>query len=151
MFPLSLLKLLKSFGRQICYSRFGHIDCSDDYHYSLYYKKLKYGSWMLPITCSYIINVIFEAWRHSYLQAITALKKGAYLLKYGRRGKPKFCPFRLSNVSILCTLQLNSVSVPAQPSDLYGVFYAFFAPSGWICIDMVLRERRETFKVEPCI
>lgn len=32
-------------------------------------------------------------------QAITALKKGAYLLKYGRRGKPKFCPFRLSNVS----------------------------------------------------
>ncbi|XP_034687870.1 PH, RCC1 and FYVE domains-containing protein 1 isoform X1 [Vitis riparia] len=30
-------------------------------------------------------------------QALTALKKGAYLLKYGRRGKPKFCPFRLSN------------------------------------------------------
>ncbi|KAK6159975.1 hypothetical protein DH2020_003356 [Rehmannia glutinosa] len=29
-------------------------------------------------------------------QAITALKKGAHLLKYGRRGKPKFCPFRLS-------------------------------------------------------
>ncbi|KAH9318738.1 hypothetical protein KI387_020507, partial [Taxus chinensis] len=31
--------------------------------------------------------------------AITALKKGAHLLKYGRRGKPKFCPFRLSNRS----------------------------------------------------
>ncbi|KAL5722719.1 hypothetical protein ACHQM5_006205 [Ranunculus cassubicifolius] len=30
-------------------------------------------------------------------QAIVALKKGAYLLKYGRRGKPKFCPFRLAN------------------------------------------------------
>ncbi|KAH1092928.1 hypothetical protein GLYMA_14G034200v4 [Glycine max] len=30
-------------------------------------------------------------------QAITALKKGACLLKYGRRGTPKFCPFRLSN------------------------------------------------------
>ncbi|KAJ7943495.1 Regulator of chromosome condensation (RCC1) family with FYVE zinc finger domain [Quillaja saponaria] len=30
-------------------------------------------------------------------QAITALKKGAYLLKYRRRGKPKFCPFHLSN------------------------------------------------------
>lgn len=29
--------------------------------------------------------------------AVTALKKGAHLLKYGRRGKPKFCPFRLSN------------------------------------------------------
>ncbi|KAH6755431.1 Regulator of chromosome condensation family with FYVE zinc finger domain-containing protein [Perilla frutescens var. hirtella] len=39
--------------------------------------------------------------RHSLVerdidQAITALKKGAHLLKYGRRGKPKFCPFRLS-------------------------------------------------------
>ncbi|XP_018511107.2 LOW QUALITY PROTEIN: PH, RCC1 and FYVE domains-containing protein 1 [Brassica rapa] len=30
-------------------------------------------------------------------QAVTALKKGAYLLKYGTRGKPKFCPFRLSS------------------------------------------------------
>ncbi|XP_057500822.1 PH, RCC1 and FYVE domains-containing protein 1-like [Actinidia eriantha] len=29
-------------------------------------------------------------------QALVALKKGAHLLKYGRRGKPKFCPFRLS-------------------------------------------------------
>ncbi|GMP46738.1 hypothetical protein CsSME_00014785 [Camellia sinensis var. sinensis] len=29
-------------------------------------------------------------------QSIAALKRGAYLLKYGRRGKPKFCPFRLS-------------------------------------------------------
>ncbi|KAL4600670.1 hypothetical protein ACB092_11G214900 [Castanea dentata] len=29
--------------------------------------------------------------------AITALKKGAQLLKYGRRGKPKFCPFRVAN------------------------------------------------------
>ncbi|KAM0947826.1 putative chromatin regulator PHD family [Dioscorea sansibarensis] len=30
-------------------------------------------------------------------QAIIALKKGACLLKYGRRGKPKFCPFRVSS------------------------------------------------------
>lgn len=29
-------------------------------------------------------------------QAIVALKKGAHLLKYGRRGKPKFYPLRLS-------------------------------------------------------
>ncbi|XP_011043875.1 PREDICTED: uncharacterized protein LOC105139209 [Populus euphratica] len=29
-------------------------------------------------------------------QAILAMKKGAQLLKCGRRGKPKFCPFRLS-------------------------------------------------------
>ncbi|XP_048559159.1 PH, RCC1 and FYVE domains-containing protein 1-like isoform X1 [Triticum urartu] len=30
-------------------------------------------------------------------QAIVALKKGAHLLKCGKRGKPKFCPFRLSS------------------------------------------------------
>ncbi|XP_059454219.1 PH, RCC1 and FYVE domains-containing protein 1-like [Corylus avellana] len=30
-------------------------------------------------------------------QALIALKKGAPLIKYGRKGKPKFCPFRLSN------------------------------------------------------
>ncbi|CAH9094899.1 unnamed protein product [Cuscuta epithymum] len=29
-------------------------------------------------------------------QAIVGLKKGAHLLKYSRIGKPKFCPFRLS-------------------------------------------------------
>ncbi|KAI3665196.1 hypothetical protein L6452_43819 [Arctium lappa] len=29
-------------------------------------------------------------------QAIVALRKGAYILKYGRRGKPKLCPFRIS-------------------------------------------------------
>ncbi|XP_021823816.1 uncharacterized protein LOC110765074 isoform X3 [Prunus avium] len=29
-------------------------------------------------------------------QAIVSMKKGAYLLKYGQRRKPKFCPFRLS-------------------------------------------------------
>ncbi|XP_031281795.1 PH, RCC1 and FYVE domains-containing protein 1 [Pistacia vera] len=29
-------------------------------------------------------------------QAILSIKKGAHLLKCGRRGKPKFCPFRLS-------------------------------------------------------
>ncbi|KAL6993290.1 PH, RCC1 and FYVE domains-containing protein 1, partial [Sarracenia purpurea var. burkii] len=33
---------------------------------------------------------------HSVVKALVALKKGAHLLKYGRRGKPKFCPFRLS-------------------------------------------------------
>ncbi|CAL9159873.1 unnamed protein product [Musa hybrid cultivar] len=58
-------------------------------------------------------------------QAITALKKGAHLLKCGRRGKPKFCPFRLSTdeKSLIWYsgekekhLNLNSVSklVPGQ-------------------------------------
>ncbi|KAL2990347.1 hypothetical protein AAZX31_11G194200 [Glycine max] len=30
------------------------------------------------------------------LQVLIAMKNGAQLLKYGRKGKPKFCPFRLS-------------------------------------------------------
>ncbi|CAO2037109.1 unnamed protein product [Urochloa humidicola] len=30
-------------------------------------------------------------------KALIALKKGTQLLKYGRKGKPKFTPFRLSN------------------------------------------------------
>ncbi|KAK7279857.1 hypothetical protein RJT34_24916 [Clitoria ternatea] len=30
-------------------------------------------------------------------QALITLKKGAQLIKYGRKGKPKFCPFRLSS------------------------------------------------------
>ncbi|KAJ7964407.1 Regulator of chromosome condensation (RCC1) family with FYVE zinc finger domain-containing protein [Quillaja saponaria] len=29
-------------------------------------------------------------------KAVLSIKRGAYLLKCGRRGKPKFCPFRLS-------------------------------------------------------
>ncbi|XP_063941021.1 PH, RCC1 and FYVE domains-containing protein 1 isoform X2 [Daucus carota subsp. sativus] len=41
-------------------------------------------------------TTVAQAHRDIY-QAVTALKKGAYLLKYGRRGKPKFCPFRLAN------------------------------------------------------
>jgi hypothetical protein len=63
-------------------------------------------------------------------QAITALKKGAYLLKYGRRGKPKFCPFRLSNdESVLIWfsgkeekhLRLSQVSriVPGQRTAIF--------------------------------
>lgn len=63
-------------------------------------------------------------------QAITALKKGAYLLKYGRRGKPKFCPFRLSNDESLLIwysgkeekhLKLSHVSriVPGQRTAIF--------------------------------
>lgn len=63
-------------------------------------------------------------------QAVTALKKGAYLLKYGRRGKPKFCPFRLSNdeASLIWysgkeekQLRLSSVSriVPGQRTAIF--------------------------------
>ncbi|XP_021722925.1 uncharacterized protein LOC110690409 [Chenopodium quinoa] len=63
-------------------------------------------------------------------QAVTALKKGATLLKYGRRGKPKFCPFRLSNdESVLIwfsgkeekQLKLSQVSriIPGQRTGIF--------------------------------
>eukprot|EP00249_Psilotum_nudum_P024106 c29094_g1_i1 orf=1085-4444(-) len=63
-------------------------------------------------------------------QALTALKKGAYLLKYGRRGKPKFCPFRLSHDETTLIwysgkeekqLGLNAVSriVPGQRTAIF--------------------------------
>lgn len=63
-------------------------------------------------------------------QAITALKKGTHLLKYGRRGKPKFCPFRLSNNETVLIwysgrlekqLNLNQVSriIPGQQTAIF--------------------------------
>lgn len=40
----------------------------------------------------------------THLKALIALKKGAQLIKYGRKGKPKFCPFRVSTVSYIVLL-----------------------------------------------
>ncbi|XP_027357984.1 PH, RCC1 and FYVE domains-containing protein 1-like isoform X2 [Abrus precatorius] len=69
-------------------------------------------------------------------QALIALKKGAQLLKYGRKGKPKFCPFRLSNdeSSLIWitssgerNLKLSSVSriIPGQRT---AVFQRYLRP-----------------------
>lgn len=69
-------------------------------------------------------------------QALIALKKGAQLLKYGRKGKPKFCPFRLSNdeTSLIWissngerSLKLASVSkiIPGQRT---AVFQRYLRP-----------------------
>ncbi|KAL1210251.1 PH, RCC1 and FYVE domains-containing protein 1 [Cardamine amara subsp. amara] len=63
-------------------------------------------------------------------QAIAILKKGAYLLKYGRRGKPKFYPFRLSSDEIFLLwycgkkekrLKLSSVTriIPGQRTAVF--------------------------------
>ncbi|KAG8378107.1 hypothetical protein BUALT_Bualt08G0103800 [Buddleja alternifolia] len=63
-------------------------------------------------------------------QALIALKKGAQLLKYGRKGKPKFYPFRLSKdeTSLVWisnsgerTLKLASVSriIPGQRTAVF--------------------------------
>ncbi|KAJ1388453.1 Zinc finger, FYVE/PHD-type [Sesbania bispinosa] len=69
-------------------------------------------------------------------QALIALKKGAQLLKYGRKGKPKFCSFRLSNdeLSLIWisssgerSLKLSSVSriIPGQRT---AVFQRYLRP-----------------------
>ncbi|XP_028800342.1 PH, RCC1 and FYVE domains-containing protein 1 [Neltuma alba] len=69
-------------------------------------------------------------------QALVALKKGARLLKYGRKGKPKFCPFRLSSDESSLVwissggerrLKLSSVSriIPGQRT---AVFQRFLRP-----------------------
>lgn len=69
-------------------------------------------AWITPNCCIMVLCILIHweghlkevdlgSWQWSLLQAVTALKKGAYLLKYGRRGKPKFCPFRLANVSCI--------------------------------------------------
>ncbi|KAL9276510.1 hypothetical protein ACSQ67_025954 [Phaseolus vulgaris] len=68
--------------------------------------------------------------------ALIALKKGAQLLKYGRKGKPKFCPFRLSSdeSSLIWitssgerNLKLSSVSriIPGQRT---AVFQRYLRP-----------------------
>lgn len=70
------------------------------------------------------------------LQALVALKKGTQLLKYGRKGKPKFTPFRLSNVSylqfLLCFFFENSFCsglimvsrmLSFYPSNMHMLFY----------------------------
>ncbi|KAF7812954.1 PH, RCC1 and FYVE domains-containing protein 1 [Senna tora] len=69
-------------------------------------------------------------------QALIALKKGAQLLKYGRKGKPKFCPVRLSTdeSSLIWIsssgerrLKLSSVSriIPGQRT---AVFQRYLRP-----------------------
>lgn len=53
-----------------------------------------------PSNCSYYSSCSNINDAPTLLQALIALKKGAQLLKYGRKGKPKFCPFKLSIVSV---------------------------------------------------
>ncbi|KAG9442490.1 hypothetical protein H6P81_018344 [Aristolochia fimbriata] len=100
-------------------------------------------------------------WDRRTEQAIVALKKGAHLLKYGRRGKPKFCPFRLSpDEKILIWfsgkeekhLKLSSVSkiVPGQrtvnfqrqpqpekESQSFSLIYA----NGEMSLDLICKDK----------
>ncbi|KAF8398824.1 hypothetical protein HHK36_014684 [Tetracentron sinense] len=96
-------------------------------------------------------------------QAIVALKKGAHLLKYGRRGKPKFCPFRLSTDEKLLVwysgkeekqLRLNSVtriisgqrtvnfprhSQPEKECQSFSLIYA----NGERSLDLICKDKEQ--------
>uniref|UniRef100_A0A0A9EGA8 PH domain-containing protein n=1 Tax=Arundo donax TaxID=35708 RepID=A0A0A9EGA8_ARUDO len=94
-------------------------------------------------------------------QAITGLKKGTHLLKYGRRGKPKFCPFKLSNdetVLIWYTgkvekkLRLDQVSkiIPGQHTAIFQrhprpdkEFQSFSLIYGQRSLDLICKDKNE--------
>lgn len=85
------------------------------------------------------------------LQALIALKKGAQLLKYGRKGKPKFCPFRLSNVSLLFNMytfglsgeewRLDLLLLPATCLYSFCFLYCIMFDS-WPTLDMLFCRMR---------
>ncbi|KAF3527665.1 hypothetical protein DY000_02040119 [Brassica cretica] len=97
------------------------------------------------------------------MQAIANLKKGAYQLKYGRHGKPKFYPFRLSSDDTYLIwycgrkekrLKLNSVTriIPGQgqrtsvfrrypqPTKEYQSFSLIY---GNRSLDLVFKDKNE--------
>ncbi|VVB08325.1 unnamed protein product [Arabis nemorensis] len=86
-------------------------------------------------------------------QALIALKKGTQLLKYGRKGKPKFCPFRLSNdeTSLIWIsnggekrLKLATVSkiIPGQRT---AVFQRYLRPEkDYLSFSLVYSNRKRT-------
>lgn len=71
---------------------------SFSFKYKILFFFLRYRN---PKTSSLAVSDLHKSPFLYLLQALIALKKGTQLLKYGRKGKPKFCPFRLSNVSVL--------------------------------------------------
>ncbi|KAG8659812.1 hypothetical protein MANES_02G081100v8 [Manihot esculenta] len=66
-------------------------------------------------------------------QAILALKKGAHLLKCRRRGKPKFCPFRLSTVNFQRQLQ------PDKEHQSFSLIYA----NGERSLDLICKDKAQ--------
>ncbi|XP_057446116.1 PH, RCC1 and FYVE domains-containing protein 1-like [Lotus japonicus] len=96
-------------------------------------------------------------------QALIALKKGAQLLKYGRKGKPKFCPFRLSNDGSTLiwisssgerNLKLSSVSriIPGQRTAVFKRYlrpekeylsFSLIYDSGKRSLDLICKDKVE--------
>ncbi|XP_059638765.1 PH, RCC1 and FYVE domains-containing protein 1 [Cornus florida] len=94
-------------------------------------------------------------------QAITALKRGSYLLKYGRRGKPKFCPFHLSNDETVLIwyagkkekqLRLSHISriIPGQRTAIFQrypqpekEYQSFSLIYGHRSLDLICKDKEE--------
>ncbi|KAK9073107.1 hypothetical protein SSX86_007430 [Deinandra increscens subsp. villosa] len=96
-------------------------------------------------------------------QALIALKKGAQLLKYGRKGKPRFCPFRLSHdeSSLIWisgsgerSLKLTSVSriIPGQRTAVFRRYlrpekeylsFSLIYNSGKRSLDLICKDKVE--------
>ncbi|KAL4290490.1 hypothetical protein GQ457_14G018970 [Hibiscus cannabinus] len=78
--------------------------------------EVQFSSWI-----SYVLIDIFQFLFFYLQQAITALEKGTPLLKNGRRGKPKFCPFRLSSVrtNAFGDAYVNSTDILSQYFERY--------------------------------
>ncbi|KAI3820050.1 hypothetical protein L1987_13906 [Smallanthus sonchifolius] len=97
-------------------------------------------------------------------QTLIALKKGAHLLKYGRKGKPKFCPFRLSHdeSSLIWisgsgerSLKLSSVTriIPGQRTAVFRRYlrpekeylsFSLVYNNGKRSLDLICKDKVET-------
>ncbi|XVE92262.1 hypothetical protein REPUB_Repub01dG0081500 [Reevesia pubescens] len=75
-------------------------------------------------------------------QPITTLKKGAYLLKYGRRGKPKFCHFHLSNES------LGKNTISPVPSAVHNLSTCPFFNKSFVQVPQHIWSHPKTRKVD---
>ncbi|KAG4941618.1 hypothetical protein JHK87_045489 [Glycine soja] len=104
-----------------------------------------------------------KAYRDIEQQVLIALKKGAQLLKYGRKGKPKFCPFRLSHdeSSLIWitssgerNLKLSSVSriIPGQRTAVFQRYlrpekdylsFSLIYSNGKRSLDLICRDKVE--------
>ncbi|CAA2975577.1 PH, RCC1 and FYVE domains-containing 1-like [Olea europaea subsp. europaea] len=97
-------------------------------------------------------------------QALIALKKGTQLIKYSRKGKPKFCPFRLSpdETTLIWysrgeerNLKLSSVSriIPGQRTPVFKRFlrpekeylsFSLIYNNGERSLDLICKDKFES-------
>lgn len=100
----------------------------------------------------------------SFDQTLRALKKGTQLIKYSRKGKPKFCTFRLSpdETTLLWysrkaerTLKLSSVTriIPGQRTPVFKRFlrpekdylsFSLIYNNGERSLDLICKDQAET-------